>query len=309
MLRMKVSVILAVYNAENTVGRMIDSLLSQTFKDFELIIINDGSTDTSGIICDEYAQKDNRIRIIHTKNEGVSAARQTGLDSAIGEYIIHADADDYVEPTMLETLYAKAIEENADVVFCDYFADSSSGILVRRQEPPREPGRALRALFQHLHGSCWNKLARRDCYTKYGVRFPEGLNYCEDLLTWIQLFQHQEIRISYVPKAFYHYVDNQSSVTRKGSIAMLNQIRLFSQRMAEYLPRGEKDIEEYIQTLPIAPFQYAFQHKLVSDKESRTEYKRLRKVIWRDAHSIRWKLGYLMIDINCMWLAHRLIKL
>jgi glycosyltransferase involved in cell wall biosynthesis len=309
MLSMKVSVILAVYNAENSVGRMIDSLLSQTFKDFEIIIINDGSTDSSGNICDEYALKDNRIRVIHKKNEGVSMARQIGLDSAIGEYIIHADADDYVEPTMLEDLYTKAIDENADVVFCDYFVDTSNGVSVRKQIPPKEPDKALRALFQQLHGSCCNKLAKRACYSNFGVRFPEGLNYCEDLLTWIQLFQHPEIKISYVPKAYYHYADNQSSVTRKGSIAMLNQIRLFTQRMAEYLPRGEKDIEEYIQTLPIAPFQYAFQHKLVSDKESRTEYKRLRKVIWRDAHSIRWKLGYLMIDINCMWLAHRLIKL
>ena len=306
---MKVSVVMAVYNAKESVGRMIDSLLAQTFHDFEIVIVDDGSTDGSGEICDNYARQDNRIRVIHKKNGGVSAARQTGIETALGEYVIHADADDYVEPNMLEGLYTIAKKDNADVVFCDFFEDSANGkITLRVQQPPTQPQKTLRALLQQLHGSCCNKLIKRDCYNKYSIRFPKGLNYCEDLLTWIQLFQHPDIKISYVPNAYYHYINNPSSATRKGSKAMLEQIRLFTERIAEALPKGETDIDEYIQTLPTAPFRYAFQHKLVTDQESRKEYKRLREIIWRDTKSLRWRLGYLMMDINFMWLAHKLLK-
>lgn len=305
----KISVIMAVYNARLTVGRMIDCLLAQTLRDFELVIVDDGSTDGSDKICDDYASRDSRIRVIHQPNQGVSAARQAGLDASLGEYVIHADADDYTEPQMLEHLYRKAKSADADVVICDYFADSMDGtISIRKQEPPTIPSEALRALFSRLHGSCCNKLAKRSCFAKYNISFPVGLNYCEDLLIWVQMFQHSDIRIAYLPEAFYHYVDNQSSATRNGSITMLQNIRLFTQRMAEALPKGAKDIDEYIETLPIAPFQYAFQHRLVSDRETRSEYKRLRRVVWKDAQGLRGRAIYLLMELNMMDLAHKLVK-
>lgn len=125
---MKISVIMAVHNARSTMDRMLQGLQEQTLDDFEIIIVDDGSTDGSSMICDEYAAHDKRIKVIHQDNGGVSAARQTGLNAACGKYVIHADADDYVEPMMLERLYAKAEEENADVVFCDYFVDESDGL-------------------------------------------------------------------------------------------------------------------------------------------------------------------------------------
>ena len=101
----------------------MDSILAQTFESWELILVDDGSLDRSGILCDEYATKDSRIVVIHKKNEGVGAARQTGMDNATGEYIIHVDPDDWVEPDMLEQLYQKAKENEFDIVICDYFVD------------------------------------------------------------------------------------------------------------------------------------------------------------------------------------------
>ena len=107
----KISIIVPVYKAENYIHRCIKSLLSQTFTDFEILLINDGSPDKSGEICDEYAKSDKRIRVFHKENGGVSSARQCGIDNARGEYTIHVDPDDWVDPRMLEELYLKAVEE------------------------------------------------------------------------------------------------------------------------------------------------------------------------------------------------------
>lgn len=130
---MKISVIIPVYNAEKTISNIIETLLSQTFKDFEILLIDDGSTDNTATICDEYAAtyKHNNsspspiIRVFHKKNEGVAMARQLGVDNANGEYSIHVDADDWVDPTMLEDMYNKATDENADIVITDYLSFAS----------------------------------------------------------------------------------------------------------------------------------------------------------------------------------------
>ena len=111
-----ISIIVPVYNAEDTIRNCLDSILAQTLFDFEVILIDDGSPDYCGRICDEYAKKDIRFKVIHKSNEGVSAARQVGIDNAQGEYTIHVDPDDRIEPSMLEELYAKAKETDADIV-------------------------------------------------------------------------------------------------------------------------------------------------------------------------------------------------
>lgn len=218
-----------VYNAETTLTRMVDSIIAQTYNNWELIAVDDGSTDKSGLLLDEYSSSDDRIHVIHKQNGGVSMARQTGLDSSHGKYVIHADADDWVEVDMLEKLYRKAQEDQADVVFCDYYINQEDGKqYLKKQQPPTEPIEILQALFKYLHGSCWNKLVRRECYDRYNIRFPKGINYCEDLLTWVQLFLHPEIKISYLPQAFYHYC----YYTNSGSICHTYTKNLFNQQVA-----------------------------------------------------------------------------
>lgn len=119
-----VSIIVPIYNAEKYLQKCIDSVLSQTFKDWECILVDDGSPDRCGEICDEYAKNDNRFKVIHQVNGGVSSARQIGHDLANGEYTIHIDPDDWVEPTMIEELYSKARSEDSDMVICDYFQNN-----------------------------------------------------------------------------------------------------------------------------------------------------------------------------------------
>ena len=119
-----ISVIVPVYNTEKYLPRCIDSILAQTFTDFELLLIDDGSTDKSGTICDEYAKKDKRIRVFHKENGGVSTARQLGIDKAIGIYSIHTDGDDWIEKDMLKDMYDKIIEKNADILIADFFINN-----------------------------------------------------------------------------------------------------------------------------------------------------------------------------------------
>ena len=118
-----VSVIVPIYNAEKSIGKCIESILKQSLENIELILINDGSNDLSGSICDKYALKDNRIIVIHKNNEGVAATRMIGINIARGKYSIQVDSDDWIESSMLKDLYDKATKENADVVICDFISD------------------------------------------------------------------------------------------------------------------------------------------------------------------------------------------
>ena len=112
----KISIICPIYQAEKTIHRCVDSVLSQTFSDFELLLIDDGSSDASGVICDEYAIKDQRVKVFHKDNGGVASARQMGIDESSGGYTIHIDSDDWVEPCMLSDLYDYALKYDADNV-------------------------------------------------------------------------------------------------------------------------------------------------------------------------------------------------
>ena len=122
-----VSIIVPVYKAEKWLHRCVDSILAQTMEDFELLLIDDGSPDRSGEICDEYAAKDLRVRVFHKENGGVSSARQKGLENAIGEYVIHCDPDDWVDTDMLMELTQYAKKTQADMVICDFYTEDMGG--------------------------------------------------------------------------------------------------------------------------------------------------------------------------------------
>ena len=225
-----ISIIVPVYKAERYLDRGVKSLLSQTFKDFELLLIDDGSPDKSGEMCDEYARKDSRVRVFHKENGGVSSARQMGIDNARGEYTIHADPDDWVEPDMLEELYRKAKEADADMVICDFFYDYKWGRVIDKQKPEVCTAEGVqRELFhQKLHGSCWNKLIRRSCYEEYQVKFPQDITLWEDLYVVCSLLSHP-LKVAYLPKAFYHYdqILNGESLVRKPTMRAMKSQKLF----------------------------------------------------------------------------------
>ena len=184
MSRPKISVIVPVYKAEAYLCRCVDSILSQTFEDFELLLIDDGSPDRSGEICDEYAKRDCRVRVFHKENGGVSSARQCGLDHALGEYVIHADPDDWMESEMLCVLYNKVKERNSDIALCDFVENYRDEQLVIRQNVAETPRKCIPLFFSRkLHGSCCNKLIRRSLFIDNYICFPKKVNLWEDLCT------------------------------------------------------------------------------------------------------------------------------
>ena len=209
-----VSIIVPVYKVEKYIRQCVDSLLAQTYRNIEVILVDDGSPDNCGAICDEYAAKDSRVKVIHQQNGGVSVARQTGINHATGEYSIHADPDDWVELNMIEELVAKAVANNADMVICDFYRESKSDRIHVCQNPGNDLSASAvlrKILSQQLHGSCWNKLVNRSRIEGIGFT-PEDLCILEDELYNIRILA-RKIKVSYLPKALYHYrIDNENSL-------------------------------------------------------------------------------------------------
>ena len=209
-----ISIIVPIYNMEHLMRRCIDSLLAQTFTDYELLLIDDGSKDGSWSICQEYARKDARIGIYHKENGGLSDARNYGLSKAIGKYTIFADPDDWVSPEGLDRLYATAEREQADMTMCDlYREDEYSRHYVCQRPQTLQAAEVLKELFANIQGFTVNKLIRRDVYTRFGISYPKGIYGCEDQYTMAAILLH-DIKIAYEPVAFYHYMYNSASLTR-----------------------------------------------------------------------------------------------
>ena len=174
----KISVIVPLYNAEKYLSRCIDSVLAQTFTDFELILINDGSTDTSGKICDNYAQKDSRVKVVHKENGGVSSARNIGLDIAVGEWITFVDSDDSILTEMLERLNIGG----EDLKVCGYYDQIENDMPHEAiYNSVEECANYINKEFRHNYiNAPWAKLFNASIIRNYNLRFDETLSLGED---------------------------------------------------------------------------------------------------------------------------------
>lgn len=210
----KVSIIVAVYNVERYIHRCIDSLLKQTYRNIEIILVDDGSTDGSPAICDEYAAKDNRVKVIHKPNGGVSTARQAGLDACTGDYVIHADPDDYVDADMIESLLTEALTTDADIVTCDFYMNEQ----VMKQHYKGSAELLKKLISVETICVCWNSMVRRDFIVKHHVAFtPSWLCMSEDFLFICRLLV-AGAKAVHLQRPFYHYwVSNAGSLTNKRS--------------------------------------------------------------------------------------------
>lgn len=214
-----VSIIIAAYNAARYIHRCLDSIQAQTFKDFEVIIVDDGSNDGTNLIIDEYAAGDSRFKAIHKPNGGVASARQTGLDAVRGFYSIHVDADDWVEPEMLEEMVGFAMEGDYDMVMCDYWEVYPDHVKYNSQKPISNDRRTCFGLMLNsLSGSLCNKLIRHSCYLTYKISFDPEVRMEEDKLVCLKLLAHP-IRVSHIGKAYYHYdhTQNADSLCNRGN--------------------------------------------------------------------------------------------
>ena len=241
----KVSVIVPVYKVESFLTNCIDHLCGQTLEDIEIILIDDGSPDRCPQICDEYAAKDNRIKVIHKENGGVSAARNDGLKEASGEYVIYCDSDEWMENTGLEVLYSDAAETGADVVIGDvYLAYSGSTKYVKfyKNEFVTTDENYIRELikadiyrtycpdppdegYAFGYGGPWNKLVKRDFLLRNGICFDVKLQGIFDDILYTAYILAKAKTISYIQKPVYYYRQVESSITHrfKPNIEQINQ--------------------------------------------------------------------------------------
>ncbi len=210
-----ISIIVPAYNVEKYLARCIESILGQTYKDLELILIDDGSSDSTGRICDEYADRDKRVRVIHKENAGVAEARNTGLDTVTGDIIAFADADDYMEPDMISCMYDRMISDNADMVSCGYYEEYANRTELRRmgQRVVFNKHEAYEDYFRmggRLGSGCWNKLFKSEVlkdirYKKYTMG--------EDVEMLSRAIDHCD-RVVCIDYAGYHYVHREDSATQ-----------------------------------------------------------------------------------------------
>lgn len=211
-----ISVIVPVYNVANCLPRCIDSILSQTFSEFELLLVDDGSTDKSGDICDIYAKKDPRIRVFHKMNGGVSSARQLGIEKAQGYYSIQFDSDDWIEPDTLAEMYVTITESGADIAIASgiyYEKESESRYEIRQFMVEPTPKKIICAMLtRKLFVGMVNKLICHHLYADYNIDFPVTIDYGEDCYVLCKLLL-QTRRIVFVDKTFYHYCYNPDSIT------------------------------------------------------------------------------------------------
>lgn len=213
----ELSVIVPVYNVEKFLPRCIDSILNQTLKDLELILIDDGSTDSSGKICDEYARKDKRIRVIHQKNSGVSVARNAGLELVTGKYVSFIDSDDFIDPQMYKVMLSVAYEKLVDVVGCGTLMHNISNNEVRKmlcRNYSYDSEQLLNTLFEMPNpwgGGCCNKIF---LYEKiYGIRFSTDIKIGEDWLFLFDCFCKSNSG-EQIENAYYHVLEREGSATR-----------------------------------------------------------------------------------------------
>lgn len=226
----KVSVVIPVFMVEHFIERCAISLFEQTLQEVEFIFVDDASEDQSierlKYCISQYPNRKDHIRILrHESNMGLPTARNYGLSVASGQYVFHCDSDDFVEPEMLEHLYNKAIETNADIVWCDWFLSFKNTERCMSQKHKSTPEDFLRGMLSgKLKYNVWNKLIRRDLYVQNKISFPDGHPLGEDM-TMVRLAVCAR-SVAYVPCAFYHYVKlNSNSYTKNLSAMYLRDIQ------------------------------------------------------------------------------------
>lgn len=207
-----ISVIVPVYKAELYLRRCLDSILSQTYPYLEIILVDDGSPDNSGVICDEYAAKDDRIKVIHQENLGVSAARNAGINIACGDWIAFVDSDDYIDADMYAYLLQLAKSADADLVQCDAVLEGEKGSWHRCVFITKEDISVNQWKF--LASECWGKLYRRSLIGE--ERFPQGCSLGEDLYFNVHIMVQTQCFVA-GHQAKYHYIQTEGSLFRSNT--------------------------------------------------------------------------------------------
>ena len=206
-----VSIIVPIYKVEDYIRECIDSILAQTYPYFELILVDDGSPDDCGRICDDYAKRDNRIKVVHKVNGGLTSARNAGLEVAKGEWIMHVDGDDWIEPDMIESLIEAAQITGSDMVFGDFMKYGPSAGYNKLPTWSSDKKKSMTNYIAYVMTTIWGSIAKRSLYADHSLKSPDGISYCEDFHLIVRLC-HFANKIVNVHRPFYHYRYRPTSI-------------------------------------------------------------------------------------------------
>jgi glycosyltransferase involved in cell wall biosynthesis len=287
-----ISIIVPVYNVSSVIEKCIDSILDQTYKNIEIIIIDDGSTDGSSTICEKYKSKYENIILVHKKNGGLSNARNLGIDLSNGRLICFIDSDDYIEPTMIEELYYNLMKYDSDISICDYYLEYD--MKINKPFDKEEFFLTDKNKFIFLENEygrivvcAWNKLYKKELFNN--SRFPEGKLF-EDVYIIHELLDNSQ-KISFVLKPLYNYVYRTNSISNVFTQSHFDKIDAYNNRIDYYNNRLYFDLalktkKQKLETLLVF-IPRMFLYKI--DKNIKIKYykeliKTNKEILWKDAN-------------------------
>lgn len=241
-----ISIIIPVYKVEKYLEKCIQSVINQTYKNIQIILVDDGSPDNCGKICDEYAERDQRIEVIHKSNGGLSDARNKGLEIAKGEYIGFVDSDDYIEADMYEVLYNLLKQYNADVSICNFYTVSQEKIAIKNADNGIKEYNRIEILKEilldnNIQSYAWNKLYKKDLFDE--IKYPVGKKY-EDIGTTFYLLEKCN-KVVVTGKPEYYYINRQDSIVNNVTeTTITDYIELIIQRY-DYIEENIKELSSY----------------------------------------------------------------
>ncbi|MCI6879707.1 MAG: glycosyltransferase [Clostridiaceae bacterium] len=308
-----ISVIVPVYRVEEYLERCVKSILSQTYKNLEVILVDDGSPDQCPAICDACAEKDARVKVIHQENKGLSGARNAGIDAASGEYLAFVDSDDYVSPHFIEELYQLLQDTGCAIGQCRFSYVKGDGLV--------EEGNSAfciyrgESLMEQLYGpeekaTCfvvaWNKLYRTELFKETGIRYPEGRIH-EDEATTYRLF-HEAKKLAFLDRALYgYYTENGGSITSVFSAERLQWLTAHEERIAFFKKNGyEKLLPAAYRKLCDACITFYFRcteqvkdaEELKKELRKRLETYRANGAAWIAALPLKTRMGYELFSMS-----------
>lgn len=308
-----ISVIVPVYRVQEYLERCVKSILSQTYKNLEVILVDDGSPDQCPAICDAWAEKDARVKVIHQENKGLSGARNAGIDAASGEYLAFVDSDDYVSPHFIEELYQLLQDTGCAIGQCRFSYVKGDGLVdegdsafcIYRGE----------SLMEQLYGpeekaTCfvvaWNKLYRAELFKETGIRYPEGRIH-EDEATTYRLF-HEAKKLAFLDRALYgYYTENGGSITSVFSAKRLQWLTAHEERIAFFKKNGyEKLLPAAYRKLCDACITFYFRcteqvkdaEELKKELRKRLETYRANGAAWIAALPLKTRMGYELFSMS-----------
>lgn len=242
-----ISIVVPIYKVEKYIKKCIDSIIKQTYKNIEIILVDDGSPDGCGKICDEYAQKDKRVKVIHKENGGLSDARNVGIDISTGKYICFVDSDDYIENNYIEVLYKYIVENKVSISQCGINKVTENEQIIENIGYQNDKVENSKQILRDLYNThwenivVWNKMYLRKLFED--IRFPKGKIHEDEFTTYKVLYKVSEVAI--INENLYNYRQNNESITRKiFNLKRLDALEAFKERLEFFKKNEENELYE-----------------------------------------------------------------